>query len=404
MTRRRLAAVAEQEPVSTEVPEKDYFLDPQVVTFSSGCTALDMALGGGWATRRMINIVGDKSTGKTLLAIEACAQFLLKFPDGEIVYCEVEAAFDKGYAAALGMPVDRVRFIDDELVVCKKGARKAKKDADGDESTSGKPKKLKTWRIHKDDLDEDKHEIVSEGVYTVEGLETVLTEVFESANVETLFIIDSYDALSDAAEMERAADDHATYGTAKAKHGSAMFRKCNQKLARGRVTFMIVSQVRANIGVIIGRALTRNGGKCLDFYATHVVWLQKLGNLARERNKIRRVHGVSINAKVDKNKIGLPHREAMFPIIFGYGVEDVISGTNWLVKHNKWNKVFDEKKDASKLINGLDKLTDEAYDQWQQDIAESVREGWQEIEATFLPTRRKYNRNAGENKQQAEGR
>ena len=107
----------------TEKPV-DYFLDPKVETFSSGCAILDMALGGGWAERRMINIVGDKSTGKTLLAIEACTQFLLKYPHGDIVYCEVEAAFDKGYAAALGMPVDRVRFISDEYIVTAKTKKK----------------------------------------------------------------------------------------------------------------------------------------------------------------------------------------------------------------------------------------------------------------------------------------
>lgn len=42
-------------------------------TFSTGCVLLDSALGGGWPYGRMVNVVGDKSTGKTLLAIEACA-------------------------------------------------------------------------------------------------------------------------------------------------------------------------------------------------------------------------------------------------------------------------------------------------------------------------------------------
>ncbi len=370
--------------------ELDYFLDPKVETFSTGCTGLNMALGGGWPERRMFNVVGDKSTGKTLLMIEACAQFLLKYPHGDIVYCEVEAAFDKAYAAELGMPVDRVRFIADEIMVCKKGAKKAKKDAEA--GNDGKKRKLKTWRIDPRDFDPELHDEVSNGIYSVEQLETALHEVMDSAKVPTLFIIDSYDALSDDAELSRAADDHATYGTQKAKHGSAMFRKLNQRLAKSNVTFGIVSQVRANIGVTFGRATKRSGGYCLDFYATHVVFLAKVKNLTKTRGGIKRVHGVLILAKVDKNKIGVPHREIEFPILFGFGVEDIVACTNWLVKHDKWDKAFDSKKQAASLINGLDKLTDAKYADWQQDLAESLTEAWREIEVEFLPTRRKYAR------------
>jgi len=57
-----------------------------LVTFTSGCSLLDCALGGGWPIGRVSNIVGDKSTGKTLLAIEACANFARRFPDGLIRY------------------------------------------------------------------------------------------------------------------------------------------------------------------------------------------------------------------------------------------------------------------------------------------------------------------------------
>jgi len=80
----------------------------QTKTFSSGCTLLDCALGGGWAENRVANIVGDKSTGKTLLAIEAAANFHDKYPGSPIFYYEAEAAFDERYAAELGFPVESV--------------------------------------------------------------------------------------------------------------------------------------------------------------------------------------------------------------------------------------------------------------------------------------------------------
>lgn len=327
-----------------DVESADYFLDPTVETFGSGSTVLDCALGGGWPLNRMFNVVGDKSTGKTLIMIEAASQFLMKFGGkARVVYAECEAAFDKAYAAALGMPLSHVRFITDE-----------------------------------------------EPIFTVEQLEVSLTNVMESAALPTLYMVDSYDALSDDKEASMDPGDHATYGTGKAKQGSAMFRRINQKLSRSNMTFGIVSQVRDNIGVTFGRQHKRNGGKCLDFYATHVVWLAKMKNLQCTRQKIKRVHGVQIKAKVDKNKIGMPHREAEFPIRFGYGIENVISCVDWLVTHGKHKKVFDSEKDAAKFLNKLDTLDDKAYSEWEEDLTGAVTEGWREVESLFLPPRKKY--------------
>src|SRR5580698_6467968 len=78
--------------------------------FSTGSTLLNLAAVGaatpGWAIGRVINIVGDKSTGKTLLAIEACANFAALFGGAAIRYAEVEAAFNRDYAYTMGMPRD----------------------------------------------------------------------------------------------------------------------------------------------------------------------------------------------------------------------------------------------------------------------------------------------------------
>ena len=90
----------------------NYFLAPKtdVAFVSSGCHLLNLALGGGWAENRIANIVGDKSSGKTLLAIEACSNFAIKHKKGKIRYRECEAAFSNDYARAIGMPVERVDF------------------------------------------------------------------------------------------------------------------------------------------------------------------------------------------------------------------------------------------------------------------------------------------------------
>ena len=89
--------MAKRSKLKPEQPE------PTSIMFTgSGCTPLDMALGGGWALDRISNVVGDRSSGKTLLAIEAATNFGIAHPGGSIWYRESEHAFDEHYARALG--------------------------------------------------------------------------------------------------------------------------------------------------------------------------------------------------------------------------------------------------------------------------------------------------------------
>jgi recombination protein RecA len=181
----------------------------------SGSKLLDLALGGGWAERRIANIVGDKSTGKTLICIEACANFAAKYPKGKVRYRECESAFDPPYAKAMGMPMDRVDF----------GANQLE---------------------------------------TVEDLFEDLGRITKGAKSDELVIVDSLDALSDRVEMKRDLDT-GSYGTAKAKNLSELFRRQVRSLTNSKVTVIIVSQVRDNIGAFGYAAKTkRSGGRALD--------------------------------------------------------------------------------------------------------------------------------------------
>jgi recombination protein RecA len=267
------------------LPEKKtgglYFSSPKTdVSFiSSGCKTLDLALGGGWARRRIANVVGDKAVGKTLIMIEAAANFALIEPKGKIRYREAESAFDNNYAAALGFPVERVDF--------------------------GEP------------------------IDTIEDVFEDLEKVLKGAKGPEIYIVDSLDSLSDRAEMDRKIDE-GSYGMGKAKMLSQMFRRLVRDLANKDVTVFIVSQVRDNIGVTFGRKTTRSGGRALDFYASQVLFLSQLGRLDRTISNVKRVTGVKVRAQVDKNKIGLPYRECGFPIMFGYGIDDWKSCADYL--------------------------------------------------------------------------
>lgn len=296
-----------------------YFAKPRsdIQFIPSGCKLLDLSLGGGWARRRIVNIVGDKSTGKTLLAIEASANFSFIEPKGIIRYREAESAFDDSYAAALGFPVERV----------------------------------------------DRGEQIN----TVEDVFEDLDKVIKGAKVPELYIVDSLDALSDRAELERDIDQ-GSFGAAKAKKLSELFRRLVRALSDKDVTVIFISQVRDNIGVLIGKKTTRSGGRALDFYSSQTAWLAQVKRLTKEIKGVKRVVGVEVKATIEKNKIALPYREATFQIRFGYGIDDYKACTEFL-------KTVGVAHEKNADLTTLQRM---------------VEEQWFEIESKFLPADTKY--------------
>ena len=296
-----------------------YFSKPKenLQFIHSGCTLFDLALGGGWARRRIANVVGDKSTGKTLLMIEMAANFAIQEPKGIIRYREAEQAFDVPYAEAIGFPSDKVDF--------------------------GDP------------------------VDTIEDVFEDLQKVIQGAKGPEVYIVDSLDSLSDRAEMERGIDE-GSYGTGKAKMMSQLFRRLVRDLGQKDITVFFVSQVRDNIGAMIGKKHTRSGGRALDFYSSQVAWLAQLGKIKRTIKGIERVTGITVQAKIEKNKIALPYRDATFPIKFAYGIDDYKACVEFL-------KIVGQPHGKDDPIGELQRM---------------VENKWWEIEKQFLPTEQKY--------------
>jgi recombination protein RecA len=308
--------------------------------FSSGCHILDRAIGGGWALGRIGNIVGDEATGKTLLAIEACNNFIRRFPKGKIYYRESEAAFDLSYAEALGMPVERVDF-----------------------------KKIDTVEDFFRDLDK------------------VLDELTRSKQ-PGLYALDSLDACSDEAEQDRDITKAAPPAV-KARKMSEIFRKLAGDIERTRLHLMIINQVRSKIGVTFGTTKFRAGGKALDFYSSQTIWLSKIKTLVKQQEKIERPTGVQIRARCTKLKVGLPFREATFDILFGFGIDDVTACINWLKDSNR-EKLLGN--DPAKFFKSLEMLRGEDYRNAVDDLHDAVTKAWGEIETSFLPEKSKYAR------------
>jgi recombination protein RecA len=332
------------ERVRADTIEASYFAKPKsgIKFIPSGCKTLDLALGGGWARGRVSNIVGDKSTGKTLLCIEACANFARLEKKGKIRYREAEAAFDNSYAAALGMPIERIDF----------GQEKA--------------------------------------FETIEDMFEDLQRVVAGAKGPELVIVDSLDALSDRAEAERSMDE-GSYGTAKAKMMSELFRRLVRKMHNKDVTLIIVSQVRDKIATVsFGRKTTRSGGRALDFYASQVLYLAHVGRLSRKVLGQNMTTGVKVHAKLDKNKVALPFREAQFQIRFGYGIDDAQACVDWLKETNSLKLAGIKADEVPNYLDYMVSLSPEKEAEELAFLRKLVEDRWFEIEGKLLTPRAKY--------------
>lgn len=318
----------------------------------TGSTLLDNTIGGGWALGRMSNIIGDKSTGKTLLAIEACSNFSRQFPEGKIFYRESEAAFDMQFAAGLGMPVDKIDFLPDPR----------------------EPNKGDFLTV--EDLSRDVD---------------VITKKYADRKTPILYVTDSVDALSDEGEQKLEVGE-GSYNTGKAKMLSQFFRQRVRPINDCRMHLMFISQIRDNIGVTFGKKYTRSGGHALDFYASQVIYLAHKGFIKRTSKGVERPVGVDIRVKCEKNKICTPYRECEIPIMFGYGIDDLRSCIEWLYDVKQLDRVIDNpvKGSETKYLSESAKLGNDEYFKRVEQVSRITAEVWKEIEEGFAPVRRKY--------------
>ncbi len=331
---------------------------PGVQFISSGSTLIDLILNGGWGLGRVFNIVGDKSVGKTGLAVEAFANFHIIYPKGRMRYAEAEAAFDESFAQLLGFP-DNVERPDQML-------------------------------------------------HTVEDFEADFYK-FVKKGGPGLYILDSLDALSDDAEIKKfevnlkkrdkevEADEEdgdekikGSYGTAKAKRMSELFRLLVQMAEEANCSLGIISQVRDNIGVRFGETKTRSGGRALDFYASQVLWLSELKKIdSKSIHGLLRPIGIEIVAYCKKNKLGFPFRKAGVDLTFAYGIDNQMSNLKWL----KAIKVisdqeFKQHKDA--INKARENVDYETLAKLDKGLADLVIKEWKEIEASAAPKVQKY--------------
>jgi len=242
---------------------------------SSGSLGLDIALGvGGYPRGRIIEIYGAESSGKTTLALHACAE--AQKIGGTVAYIDVENALDPSYMKKLGLNVEDV--------------------------------------------------IISQPESGEQALEIANTLILSGA--VDVVVVDSVAALVPKAELEGNFEDN--YMGTTARLMSKSLKKLAGSVSRSNALLIFINQTRMKIGVMFGNPETTSGGNALKFYSS--VRLRIGGSQGKIKDKDEAIGNETV-VKIVKNKVAPPFRTVEFKILYGEGISRTSEILDLGVKH-----------------------------------------------------------------------
>jgi len=282
-----------------------------VDTISSGSIGLDYALGiGGYPRGRVIEIYGPESAGKTTLSMHAISE--TQKSGGIAAFIDAEHAFDLNYAKKLGIDVENL--------------------------------------------------IISQPDNGEQALE-ITDSLIRSGSID-IIVIDSVAALTPRSEIEGEMGD-SKMGL-QARLMSQALRKLTATISKTNCLCVFINQLRDKIGTVYGNPETTTGGNALKFYSSVRVDIRKTSQIKIDENAI----GNRVRAKIVKNKMAPPFRQAEFDIIFGEGINkigeiiDMGSELNIIQKSGAWysydnNKLGQGREQVKKILLDNPDLSDE---------------------------------------------